>query len=175
MGNKSFCTVIVVTALALVACDDDSGARQNDIAKALSAPSEVNRAEKERKEQKKAAFRKKKQAKADAIAARVAEIKSAMRLPEPMPESIESACDAMIASYDTFMRGGDEREVIEYYDHKTKQLPLRKRRCLQRNNISASACGSVALLEPLEGLKGEPRGDTANAILQECIAFAPQK
>ncbi len=175
MGIRSFCRVIVVSSLAAAGCDSSADTNQSDIAKALSAESKTSQDAKRLKEEKRAAYREEKQAQAKIVADRAAEIKAAMALPDPMPEDIEKACATLVESYDTFMRGGTEREILEWFEGRRKKMAKREHGCVQKNNVAAAACGSVALLAPLPSLKGVPRTKAAGDVIEQCFAFAQAK
>ncbi len=102
-------------------------------------------------------------------AARATEIQAATRLPSPMPTELETACDAFVESFDTFMKAGSEKDVLQWWDGHRKKLGERRSRCMLQGSIEVAACGSVALREPLPSLQGVVRRDAARQVVQACM------
>jgi hypothetical protein len=171
MPNPSKIEIALLAAIAamgLGACGD----RPVDptIAKAVTIENKTEQAQKRLAELDKKEAAEKRRAEEERKAKLEAELDAAAQLPSQMPATLDAACDALLTSYDDFMRRGSEKEAIEYYQTgRRKHLAIvRRDKCELPQNLPASACASVALMQPLETLADLERTKAANMVLERC-------
>jgi hypothetical protein len=161
-------------AMGLGACGDTP--EHKTIAKALEVESKTAKAQEQLAETEKKKQEEKRREAEEKKAKKEAEIEAALRLPDVMPADMQAACDAMLASYDDFMRRGNEKDALEYYDGgRRKKLALvRRDKCEQPGSLEAAACSSVALMQPLESLADLERTEAARIVIERCVQKFPK-
>jgi hypothetical protein len=140
------------------------------IAKAVQTENKMEQAQKALEEQRKKEAQEKKRAAQEKEQKKEAELEAATRLPEEMPADLDAACDALLESYDDFMRRGNEKDALDWYQggRRTKLAIVRRDRCERVGSIPAAACGGVALMEQLTSLAEMDRTEAANLVLNRC-------
>ena len=146
------------------------------IAKAVKTENKTEEAQKKLAEQRKKEADDKKRAAEEKEQKKEAELEAATRLPEEMPTELKKACDALLESYDDFMRRGNEKEALNWYQggRRKKLAIVRRDKCERVGSIPAAACGSVALMEKLETLAEMDRTEAANLVLKRCREKFPK-
>ncbi len=163
-----------ILAMGLGACGDTP--EQSTIAKALEVESKTAKAQEQLAE----AERKKQEEKRREVeakeAAKEAELAAAVSLPDPMPATMQEACDAMVNAYDDFMRRGNEKDALAWFEGgRRKKLALvRRDKCELPDNLQAAACSSVALMQPLETLADLERTEAARIVIERCVEKYPK-
>lgn len=162
-----------MAAIGVGACDDTKA--NPTIEKAMQTESKTAKAQEqlaETEEKRKAEQRKAAEEKA---AKKEAELTAAMQLPAELPATIEEACDAMLASYDDFMKRGAEKDVLAWWDGRRQKLALvRRDKCELPGSIPGAACSSVALMQPLESLAEIERTEAARIVIDRCAKKFPK-
>jgi hypothetical protein len=177
MPNPSKIEIALLAAIAamgLGACGD----RPVDptIAKAVTIENKTEQAQKRLAELEKKEAAERRRAAEERKAKLEAELDAAAQLPAEMPATLDAACDALLASYDDFMRRGSEKDALEWYQggRRQKLAIVRRDKCELSQNLSAAACGSVALMQPLETLADFERTKAANMVLERCASKYPK-
>ncbi len=142
---------------------------QQTIAQAVQTENQVDKAaaaleEKERAERK---------AKAEAERAleerRRQEIDAAASLPASMPADLAAACEAVVESYDLFMKAGSERDVLLWHDGRRGKLGERRAACIKMGGVKVAACQAEALRAELPSLEGLERTEAARRVAEHCL------
>lgn len=166
-GQRLWLHPLALSAVwSLLACGD--APPDPSIAEAVKteSPSEKAAAELEAKQR---AAREAEKAKVRQLEAeRQAEIDAVAVLPDPMPENLGQACDAVVEAYDAFMKAGGEQEVLEWHDGRRKDLGERRAKCIKLGSVEVAACGAAALGRPLPSLADLPREEAARKVLESC-------
>ena len=156
----------VVLAIA-AACSSDAKV-DSDIVKAVSTENKTDKAREELDKKAAQDAKKKREATMAAQAARAAAIDEAAQVPEPLPESLEVACEAVVNAYDMFMKAGTERDALEWSDGRRRKLGERRAACLEVGKLPVAACEVVALGAAPEALADLPRKEAARLLMERC-------
>jgi hypothetical protein len=97
------------------------------------------------------------------------ELDDAARLPAELPPDLASACDAVMAAHDEFMKRGDERDVLAWHDGRRKSLGQRRTQCINLGSIQVAACEAEALQQQFPSLSDVPRADAARMVTEHCV------
>lgn len=182
--TRSLATFALAASLSLVACtSDESGpdpAEKQKQADAERKKAEAEAlAEAERKGREAQAAREAERiAKLDAIAADV------VKLPDPLPKTLDDACTEVIENYGDWVKAvyfDDDRFQIEFFDSKKANLGKVKGKCAHLESLEASACmASVVKGVAAEGAYTEDQRkliqNSPDYLFEACVAkFAPDK
>jgi hypothetical protein len=139
------------------------------IAKAVSTQSEHKKAAEALAAKEKAEREAAAKARRELEERRRTEIEEVAQLPAEMPKDVGSACDAVTAAYDEFMKRGSEKDVLAWHDGRRKSLGRRRTHCITVGNPSVAACEAEALRHELPSLSDLPRVDAARMVMERCL------
>lgn len=166
---------LVLVVATLVGCGGREPPVDDAIAKAMQRESKQQKVEEDAKERDrqervaKAAEKKAAEARLDA------ELDAIAVLPDTMPPDLAAACDAVVSSYDDFMKRGRESDVDAWHQHRRKKLGERRQTCGAQGNLEVAACQSRALTGDPPSLAEVERTEAARVVMQRCAdKFGPR-
>lgn len=159
---------LVLVVAMLGACGGDKPPVDQSIAKAMDRESKQQKIDEEAKERDrqervaKAAEKKAAEARLDA------ELEAIAVLPDTMPPDLAAACDAVVTSYDDFMKRGRESDVDAWHQHRRAKLGERRQTCGAQGSLTVAACQSRALTGDPPSLADVERTEAALLVMQRC-------
>lgn len=165
--RTTLATILCIPVLFAAACGDPKV--DPTIAQAVQTESKTEKAAEALAAKQQVERKAKAQAEQELEERRRSEIDAAARLPEPLPGDLESACDALTASYDEFMKRGSERDVLKWHDGRRKDLGKRRSSCIKVGSVEVAACEAEALAEDFPSLADVERTEAARMIMNRCV------
>ena len=110
---------------------------------------ELSEQEAEARAERQRRFQARKQSEAERDAALAAIAAEVVRVPEPPPKDLATACDALVDSYADWMRAiyfDDDRAQLEFFDSKKKNLGEVRGSCAKLSHPATAGC-MVAVIE----------------------------
>ena len=88
--------------------------------------------------------------------------------PAELPADLDTACDAVVAAHDEYMRSGSESDALRWSDRRRQKMGDRRAACVTVGNIAVAACEAQALRTAPPVLNELSRLTAARRLMERC-------
>jgi hypothetical protein len=165
---RGWCGALLAASLSLGAEACTDAPERKTIAEAFTIESKDAKAAEElatkRAEDRRAAAEARR--KADAVID--AAVDAAAVQPAEPPADLAVACDAVVETYDAYMKSGSERDALAWSDGRRRKMGERRVACIKVGQVPIAACEAEALRRAPAALDELPREDAARRLMERC-------